>query len=141
MRRRYVCRMLVSICILVCSLSGCHSDPDTVYQLKVTSYMWNGWDAYYVPEEGVDLLDITPRGRYTITGFVEDTMELKIRRVSDDGVTFVTSESLSIRTEEGYLLDECYTKFEIKPGETLSLASPSYDGGMIFEFELIPCEE
>ena len=142
MRGRYISVLLVMPFLFICFLTGCKDDTAHTYRLQVTSYRWNGWDADYVPEEEVDLLDITAGERYTIPGFTEDTMELKVKRVSDKGLTFVTSEELCTGTETGTIyMDELLTAFTVNAEEKLILYQPSLDEGMVYEFELMPSEE
>lgn len=131
---RWICFVLAGL-FLIGILSGCTAQQTYEYTLRVTLSSWSGWTPDYEPEEFTYTYIVTEGD--ILAPPERESWTAEILRADENGILFSTSEPLSVINEDGTInLSSWDDTFEIHPGETLSLATPSTDYGEIYIFEL-----
>ena len=114
--------------------SGCQKRP-VEGQLTVTTSSWSNRNPSSTRPKVYEY-DLSVGTDHTLPALNSDELTFQITSISEEGIAIKTSMWLSFFASEGVVLQDAFMEFEIKYGETLELETPTFDAGVIYNFEL-----
>ena len=138
--KKYAIFIWVGILSLLLAACGKENETETI---RITSETWSGWFEDYTPEINERTYTVTVGDTIDLSELVSwGSLTIRIREISDEGITIVTNESMSEPDEQGRIsLGTDKKEFVIEKNRKLELQTPTTDEGVLFCFEWIEQKE
>ena len=116
---------------------GSQSPQERTAVLKISEHDWNGWDEDYESEILVSTHEVKEGDTVSAQISFRGPFEITVDKIYDSSVALSFNLELAPPGENsGWEYNDLIDSLVVQQGETSGVATPSYDAGAIYNFEV-----